>query len=75
MRRTVGIALILLGAIGLEICGIALLEWPLPIPGFILRRLGTFSLFVDPVEGPISAIVFLTIGFLLLLKPKLAPFK
>lgn len=75
MRRTVGIALILLGAIGLEICGIALLGWPLPIPGFILRRLGTFGLFVDPVEGPISAVVFLTIGFLLLLKPKLARFK
>lgn len=71
MRKGFGIALILIGAIGIELCGIALWGWPLPIPGFILRHLGTFGLLVDPVEGPISAVVFLTIGFLLLLKPRL----
>jgi len=47
MRRTIGIALILLGAIGVEICGIVLRNWPLPIPGFIFRRLGTLGFTVD----------------------------
>jgi len=75
VRKTIGIVLILLGAVGLEICGIVLLRWPLPIPAFILRRLGGFGLFVDPVKAPISAAVLLTIGLLLVLKPKLLPFK
>jgi hypothetical protein len=75
MRRVIGIVLILLGAIGLEICGIVLLHWPLPIPGFILRRLGGLGLFVDPVKAPISAVVLLIIGFLVLLKSKLPGLK
>ena len=75
MRRTIGIVFIVLGAIGLEICGIVLLRWPLPIPGFILPRLGTFGFAVDPVVGPVSSVVLLTIGFFLLLRPKLARFK
>ena len=75
MRRAIGIVLILLGAIGLEICGIVLLHWPLPIPGFILRGLGGFGLFVDPVKAPISAVVLMIIGSLVLLKPKLPRFK
>jgi hypothetical protein len=72
MWRTIGIALILLGAIGLEICGIVLWHWPLPIPGFIFRRLGTFGFTVDPVKGPIWSVVLLTVGFFLLLQTKLA---
>jgi hypothetical protein len=72
MRRAIGIAFVLLGAIGVEICGIVLLRWPPPIPGFILRRLGTFGFTVDPVKGPIESVVFLAIGFLLLLQPRLA---
>jgi len=75
MRRTFGITLILLGAIGLEICGIVLRHWPLPIPGFIMRRLGSFALTVDPVKAPIWSVVLLTVGFLLLLQPKLARLK
>lgn len=75
MIRTIGIALILLGAVGLEICGIVLRHWPLPIPGFILRRLGAFGFSVDPVKGPISSVVLLTVGVFLLLRPMLARLK
>ena len=75
MRRTTGIALILLGAIGIEICGIVLRHWPIPIPEFIFRRLDTFGFTVDPVKGPISSVVLLTVGLFLLLQPKPARFK
>ena len=75
MRRTIGIALILVGAIGVEICGIVLRHWPIPIPGFIFRRLGTLGFTVDPVKGPMSSVLLLTVGLFLLLQPKLARFK
>ena len=75
MRVVIGIAFVVLGAIGLEACGIALWNWPLPIPGFILRRLGMVSVFVDPVKGPIWSVVLLSVGLFLLLQPKLARFK
>jgi uncharacterized protein (TIGR03382 family) len=47
-----------------------MLRLPLPIPGFVLRRLGSFTLYVDPVGAPIWAAVFLTTGVLLLRRRK-----
>jgi hypothetical protein len=75
MRTTFGVVLILLGGIGLEICGIVLRHWPLPIPGFIIRRVGSFGFTVDPVRAPICSVVLLTVGLFLLLQPKLALFE
>jgi uncharacterized membrane protein YdcZ (DUF606 family) len=71
MRKAAGIALTCLGVIGFTICGIVLLR--LPIPGVVLRHLGSFGFHVHPVEGPISSLVFLTIGILLVRRPKQAP--
>lgn len=71
MRKAAGIALICLGVIGFTICGIVLLR--LPIPGVVLRNPGSFGFHVHPVEGPIASLVLVTIGILLLLRPKHAP--
>jgi hypothetical protein len=72
MRTAIGIVFVALGAIGLAICGIVLLRLPTPIPGFLLQRMGTFSIMIDPVQAPIWAVLFLAIGITLLLwKPKL----
>jgi hypothetical protein len=46
MRKAIGIVFVALGAIGLSICGIVLLRLPPPIPGFLLQRMGTFSLMI-----------------------------
>lgn len=70
MRRTAGIALISLGAIGLMVCGIVLLRLPLPIPGVLLGHLGIFGFHIDPVEAPVSSLAFLTIGIFLLWRSK-----
>jgi hypothetical protein len=76
MRKASGIVLISLGSIGLAICGIVLLRLPLPIPGFLLQRMGSFAITVDPVEAPIWSVLFLTIGVVLLSRrPKAAPSK
>ena len=63
MRKAAGIVLILLGSIVLAIYGIVMLR--LPILAFLLSRFGV-GLYVDPVETPIWAAVFLTAGMLLL---------
>jgi len=75
MRKALGIALISLGSIGLIICGIVLLHLPLPIPGFLLQRMGNFTIFIEP-GAPIWSALFLTIGVVLLAqKQKAAPSK
>jgi hypothetical protein len=61
------------GATGLTICGIILLHLPLPIPGFLLERLGSFTISVDPVQAPIWSVAFLTIGIILLLRRRKTP--
>ena len=63
MRRAAGIVLILVGAIMLAIYGLVMLR--LPIPGFLLH-IGVVIVTVDPVEAPLWAAAFLTIGMLLL---------
>jgi hypothetical protein len=68
MRKTIGIVFVASGAVALSICGIILLHWPLPIPGFLLRRIGGFAIFIDPVEAPVWAVLFLTIGIVLLVR-------
>jgi hypothetical protein len=76
MRKASGIALISLGSIGLAICGIVLLGLPLPIPGFLLQRMGSFVIIVEPMEAPIWSVLFLTIGVVLLSRrPKAASSK
>jgi hypothetical protein len=65
MRKVLGVAFILLGSIGLAICGIVLLHLPLPIPGFLLQRMGSFSIMVDPLEAPIWSVLFLMTGIIL----------
>jgi hypothetical protein len=72
VRKTAGLTLTFLGVAWLAIYGIVMLRLPLPIPGVLLRRLGGFALYVDPVEAPIWAVVFLTAGVLLLRRPKAA---
>jgi hypothetical protein len=64
MRKTAGIALILVGATGLAIYGIVMLR--LPVPRDLLSRLGYVVLFVDPAGAPIAAGAFLIAGILLL---------
>jgi hypothetical protein len=71
MRRAAGILLTLVGAIMLAIYGFVMMR--LPIPGFLLSRLGIVSLWVDPVGAPICAAVFLMAGTLLLLRRKAKP--
>jgi len=72
VRKTAGLTLTCLGVVWLAIYGIVMLRLPLPIPGVLLHRLGGFALYVDPVEAPIWAVVFLTAGVLLLRRPKTA---
>jgi hypothetical protein len=66
MRKAAGISLIVLGTIWLTLWASVMLRFPLPIPGFILRGLGSFAYYVDPVEAPIWGLVFLTGGVVLL---------
>jgi hypothetical protein len=76
MQKAIGIVFVALGVIGLSICGIVLLRLPMPIPRFLLQRLGTVSIMIDPVRAPIWAVSFLAIGIILLLwKPKAVPSK
>jgi hypothetical protein len=76
MRRATGIVCVAWGAISLSICGIVLLRLPMPIPGFLLQRLGGVSIMIDPVRAPIWAVFFLAVGIILLLwKPKAVPSK
>src|ERR1700722_1598658 len=65
MRKAFGVAFILLGSVWLAICGIVLLHVPLPIPGFLLQRMGSFSIMVDPLEATIWSVRFLTTGIVL----------
>ena len=69
MRRAAGIALVLLGIIGLAICGVVLLRLPLPITGLLTQRLGIIGFHVHPVEEPISSVALLVIGVLLFRHP------
>ena len=66
VRKAAGISLIALGTVWLTLWASMMLRSPLPIPGFILRRLGSFAYYVDPVVAPISGLVFLTGGVVLL---------
>jgi hypothetical protein len=76
MRKAIGIVFVAWGAIGLSICGIVMLRLPLPIPGFLLQRLGTFGIMIDPVQAPVWAVLFLASGITLLLwRPKAASSK
>lgn len=44
--------------------------------GFLLQRMGSFGIYIDPVEAPIWSVLFLTIGVVLLARrPKAAPSK
>jgi hypothetical protein len=65
MRKATGISLVVLGTIWLTLWASVMLRSPLPIPGVILRRLGSFAYYVDPVEAPIWGLVFLTGGVIL----------
>jgi len=66
MRKAAGITLISLGAIASGIYGVVMLRLPIPLPLYLLSRVGIFGLHVDRVRTPVSAIAFLTIGILLL---------
>ena len=72
MRKASGIAFISLGSIGLAICGIVLLHLPLPIPGFLLQRIGDFAIVVDPLRAPVWSVLFLTTGIVLVSRGKRA---
>jgi hypothetical protein len=55
MRTATGIILIALGVMGLAISGIVLLR--LPLPGILLRHLGTFGFHIHPVESPVFSLI------------------
>jgi hypothetical protein len=69
MRKAVGIALICLGVIGLAIRGIVFFHLPLPVPGWLLRHLRTFSFLLAPVRALLWSMASLMIG-VHLLRPK-----
>lgn len=73
MRRPVGLAFILLGLVGLMMCGIVLFRLPLPLPGFLFRYVGVFGIHIDPLVTPLSSAVLLLFGSFLLRQPKSAP--
>jgi hypothetical protein len=68
MRTATGIVLTAFGAIGLAISGIVFLR--LPLPGSLLRHLGTFGFHIHPVESPVFSLVFLIVGVFMLLRSK-----
>jgi hypothetical protein len=73
MRIAAGIALILLGMIGLAICGIVFLHLALPAPEWLHRHLRTFGFLLHPIEGPLSSIVSLMLGVFLVRGKKITP--
>ena len=73
MRRAAGITLISSGAIALAIYGMVMLR--LPIPLYLPSRLGIVGIHVDRVRTPVSAVVSLAAGMLLLLRRSKPPAK
>jgi len=73
MRKAAGIAMICLGAIALALYVIVMLR--LPIPLYLLSGLGISGLHVERVRTPVSAVVSLATGMLLLWRRSKPPAK
>jgi len=65
MRKTSGLVLVCVGAIGFTLYGIVVLRLPL-LSALHIFGLGEFGLYVDRVVAPVSAAVALISGILLL---------